>query len=403
MGNENKKQTSGRKKNDADNAIHHEIFKHNISNLNVPEFFRMLIANSRASGMILMDKEGTIQAINMGMLASYGYEPSELLGKKFHTLFTLEDRTRKIPEMELSTVLQKGASRDENYCVHKNGTHLWTLGESVFTKNEEGEIFIVKLIFDINRQKLLEQHLIQSNDELNKTLQRLTQLNNDLETFVYTASHDLKAPIGNIEALISTLQEELTEDCRQKPEVKEIINMIEFSIEKFRSSITELAVVGKLKSEQDEKDEILEISFSEVLEDVKVLLQLQINESKAVFTQDFSKVKHIHFSKKNLRSILHNLISNALKYRNPNRPPQIRVSTESANEYVLLKVSDNGLGIKEEDKEKIFSIYKRAHDHVEGTGVGMAIVSKIVDNHGGKIEVESRVGEGSSFKVFLKK
>jgi PAS domain S-box-containing protein len=383
--------------------IHHELYKDNTSNLDIPELFRLIIANTRASGMIMMDSEGTILATNMGMLNSYGYNSEEIVGKKFNILYTENDRAKKIPEMELATVLQKGSSKDENYCVHKNGTYLWTLGESIFTKNDKGEIFILKIIFDINRQKLLEQHLIQSNNELNSTLHKLTQLNNDLETFVYTASHDLKAPIGNIEALIMTLQEELTEDSRQKTEVKEIISMIEFSITKFRTSISELAVVGKLKSEENEKEEVSEISFSEILNDVKALLQLQINESKTIFEEDFSKAKSMRFSKKNLNSILHNLISNAIKYRHPDKQPRIRISTENIDDFILLKVSDNGLGIKDEDKGKIFSIYERAHDHVEGTGVGMAIISRIVNNNGGKIELESKVGEGSSFKVFLKK
>ena len=100
---------------------------------------------------------------------------------------------------------------------------------------------------------------------------------------------------------------------------------------------------------------------------------------------------------------MYNMVSNALKYRSPLRRPIVILETETlSDEYIVLRIKDNGLGIKDEDKERLFSMYHRLHDHVEGTGVGMAIVKRIVDNNGGKIEVESEVGKGSEFKVYFK-
>ncbi|MFL5731171.1 MAG: ATP-binding protein [Cytophagaceae bacterium] len=392
MNNTDNQKIEGVENSNPDNAIHHEIFKDDFSHLDIPEFFKILMANSQISGILIMDKQGTILGTNIGMQQSYGYTSDELVGKNFSLLYRHEDRAMNLPAREITTVLQKGSSKDENYCVHKDGSHIWTLGESVFTKNEKGEIYIIKFVFDINQQKLLEEHLIDSNNKLNKS-------NKDLETFVYTASHDLKAPIANIEALVETLHRELTQDCKNIDEVNEVLNMLQVSTERFRTTINDLAIIGK---EQEEEDGLSDVLLSEIVEDVKTHLHSQISESETIFAEDFSKAERIHFSKKNLRSILFNLISNAIKYRHPERKPFIKTSTEISEGFVLLKVCDNGMGIKEEDKAKIFSMYKRINNDVEGTGVGMSIVARIVNNHGGRIEVDSKLGEGSTFNIYIK-
>src|SRR5690606_12139833 len=128
----------------------------------------------------------------------------------------------------------------------------------------------------------------------------------------------------------------------------------------------------------------------------------EIKGSEAEIVPDFSKAPSINFSKKNLKSILQNLISNSVKFRSPYRKPKVMVDTEKTEDgYIVLRVRDNGLGIKEKDHDKLFSMYCRLNADIPGTGVGMAIVKRLVENAGGKIELESKIGEGSTFKVFL--
>jgi signal transduction histidine kinase len=95
-------------------------------------------------------------------------------------------------------------------------------------------------------------------------------------------------------------------------------------------------------------------------------------------------------------------LSNAVKYRFPGRKSEVYIKTEVINKYVVLTVRDNGLGIDPEKKDRIFKMFKRLHDHVEGSGVGLYIVKKIVENSGGMIEVESELGKGTEFKVYFK-
>jgi signal transduction histidine kinase len=97
-----------------------------------------------------------------------------------------------------------------------------------------------------------------------------------------------------------------------------------------------------------------------------------------------------------------NLLNNAIKYREPERPCEIYVKTEIKNEFFVLVVRDNGLGMGSDFQEKIFKMFRRLHDHVEGTGIGLYIIKRIVENHNGEIEVESALGKGSEFRIFLR-
>jgi signal transduction histidine kinase len=121
---------------------------------------------------------------------------------------------------------------------------------------------------------------------------------------------------------------------------------------------------------------------------------------EAEIISDF-QVKEIRFARKNLRSILYNLVSNALKYRSPHRSPRIQLESEQQGEWIRLSVHDNGLGIEAEHIPKLFGMFKRLHTHVEGTGIGLYIVKRIVENNGGNIEVKSELGKGTSFNIYL--
>lgn len=102
-----------------------------------------------------------------------------------------------------------------------------------------------------------------------------------------------------------------------------------------------------------------------------------------------------------MRSVVYNLLSNAIKYRHPGRKLKVNIHCELVGDYLLLTISDNGLGLAEEQRSKLFSMFRRFHNHVEGSGVGLYMVKRIVDNAGGKIEVESRLGEGTVFKIYF--
>jgi len=241
---------------------------------------------------------------------------------------------------------------------------------------------------------------LQLEDKVQERTKELTRVNKDLDNFVYTASHDLKAPINNIEGLITALHENLQENSTDLENVAPIFNMITEAIGRFKQTLIDLTEIAKLNHEQTIAQE--EVYFEEILDEVKFNIQDMILKYDATIVHDFSEVPSVVFSRKNLRSILYNLISNSIKYSSPDRKPLIQVKTAKAGDCYLLTVEDNGLGIGAKNHEKVFDMFSRMHSHVEGTGVGLAIVKRIVEICDGKIEFSSEVGKGTVFKVHIK-
>lgn len=239
-------------------------------------------------------------------------------------------------------------------------------------------------------------------ERVNARTIELVRINKDLDNFIYTASHDLKAPISNIEGLITILKKRLMSKSITAEDLDPILAMINESIKRFKNTLIDLTEIAKVDSESEQVLELIKISFKSTLDEVKSTVSDLISDYQATIVEDFSQAPEVLYVKKNLRSIIYNLLSNAIRYSSPERKPFIEVSSSKEGAFVVLKIKDNGLGIKKEDQEKIFGMFKRLHNHVEGTGVGMAIVKRIVDNTGGKIEVESELGKGSEFKVYFK-
>lgn len=220
------------------------------------------------------------------------------------------------------------------------------------------------------------------------------RLNRNYENIIHSISHDIKGPLSNMEGLISILKE--------KPaDVKDnrlIIDMLSESVVNLRKTVEDLADIDYDKEFAKAPERL---NFENIIEDAKLALRDKIAESNA---RIFTKVREseINFSRKNIRSIVYNLLSNAIKYKKPDCEPVVTISTEKSGEDILLKVSDNGLGIAEDQQHRIFSRYARVHDNVEGTGVGLFIVKGMVEAMGGRIEVKSKEGEGTTFLVYFK-
>ncbi|MDQ3535980.1 MAG: ATP-binding protein [Bacteroidota bacterium] len=279
---------------------------------------------------------------------------------------------------------------------------------------KENRTLTLKLLKETKEKELLKAKLLKASKAINdlkeknnKSKKRIERLfgitrqlkiaNADLENFIYSASHDLRSPISNLEGLIQILKNEL-ENKIGTSELT-LIRMITTSIVRFKQTIFDLTELSTFQKQVEEAQE--PIMLEEVLEDVKTNIHNQIEESGATIETDFS-ISEVKFARKNLRSIIFNLLINAVKYRSLNRPLLIKLSSRKRGNWVLFTIEDNGLGFLPEQKEKLFQIFKRIHTHVDGTGVGLYIVKKIIENNGGRIEVESDLDKGSKFKIFFK-
>lgn len=255
------------------------------------------------------------------------------------------------------------------------------------------------LIFSVEVTELVKarKNMKLINEEVSKKNRELVRINNDLDNFIYTASHDLKSPIANMEGLIILLHDMLQGKLEKEDE--SVLNMVGKSINKLKQTIADLTEITKVQKEL--QDSLEPLVFEEILQGVKEDIHTLIEDSGAVITADF-EVEGLLYAKKNLRSIIYNFVSNALKYRSPARQAEVRLHSYRQNNFVVLEVTDNGLGIKKEQQHKLFTMFKRLHTHVEGTGIGLYIVKRIIENNGGRIEVESEEGKGTTFKVFFK-
>ncbi len=272
---------------------------------------------------------------------------------------------------------------------------------------EQGStVGVAALAYDATEQVLARQQVQHLNEQLatiNAGLAhanaQLTRANADLDTFIYTASHDLRAPVANIEGLIAALRQELLDEPIIKRDVEHILGLMENSITRFQTTIGDLSDI--LQLQQDNSKARQPIDLAALVEAVRLDLAPLLAATQAELRVEVQDCPTLHGSPKDVRSIVFNLLSNALKYRHPDRPPRVQLLATCDAHYAELRVQDNGLGLTPEQQPRLFGLFTRLHSHVEGSGVGLYAIKRLVENRGGRIGVESEAGVGSTFWVRL--
>ena len=243
------------------------------------------------------------------------------------------------------------------------------------------------------------EELRSTNQELLASNQQLMRTNGDLDNFIYTASHDLKAPISNIEGLLTALLVELPLASRMAEPVRPLLSMMQGAIERFQLTLSQLTDISRLQQAHAQVPE--QLNLAALVEHVRLDLAPLLAAAGARLTVEVQACPSISFSPKNLRSIVYNLLSNAVKYQDPARLPLVQLRCYRRGTAVVLEVQDNGLGLNALQQGKLFQMFVRLHDHVPGSGIGLYMVKKIVENAGGTIAVHSQPGVGSTFAVTL--
>ncbi len=255
----------------------------------------------------------------------------------------------------------------------------------------------------IEAGKIIEQknqELIHKNDKLESEIQKrtkeLVEYTQQLEQFAFISSHNLRAPIARILGLGHLL--EITENPADERQIK--TNLI-LSAKELDRVVKDLNTILEIRNNSHQA--IHEINLEEELALIRTGLEKDIADSNALLTFHFQEAPVIKTIRPYLDSILINLISNAIKYRATERRPQIEIRSENKGEFICLSVSDNGMGINlEQVQKKIFTIYSRFHTHVEGKGLGLYLVKTHAEALGGRVDVESKVGTGTTFSVYIK-
>lgn len=264
-------------------------------------------------------------------------------------------------------------------------------------------LLLIPQLFDglqraFDKRNAFEQKLKQNQAVLKKSLIQLEEKNEELENFAYIASHDLKEPLRMVRNFMDLLQKKYSGNLDDKAQ-----KYIHFAVDGAKRMSTliddllEYSRVGRVHTERSR------INLNMLIEEIrKDYYQDDKEGAKIITTTDLPVIEAVDVS---IKMLFQNLISNGLKYQDGSVPPRISISYEDHQTHWKFIVKDNGIGIPKGYTEKIFEIFKRLHANSEysGTGIGLAITKKIVEQHGGKIWVESEEGEGSTFYFTITK
>ncbi len=216
------------------------------------------------------------------------------------------------------------------------------------------------------------------------------------ELLLDTISHDIKNPLTNLVMAIELFKNVTPND---ENGFVSLLKVVENALTKMNKIITELTEVRKREHKYEAKEELL--NFEHILEDVRLTLNDNIIAANAIIKNEIN-ISEIIFSRRKLRSILYNLINNAIKFKAPNRQPKIVISTNQNKDYVVISIKDNGIGIDESKFDAIFSKYYRLEQGIEGSGIGLYLVKEIVTNAGGMVLLNSELDKGTEFQIYLK-
>ncbi|MFV8326081.1 PAS domain S-box protein [Flavobacterium sp. ZS1P14] len=250
---------------------------------------------------------------------------------------------------------------------------------------------------DATKRKMAEEQLKELNTNLEKNVKQLASSNIELEQFAYVASHDLQEPLRMVTSFLTLLEKKYGDLIDEKG--KKYIHFAVDGAKRMRQIILDLlefSRVGTLENDQEELD------VNELVKEIQLLFRKKIAKKKVIIK--FDKLPVIQGHSAPLRQVFQNLISNALKY-SKEAYCEVNITVKEFENHWQFAVIDNGIGIAEEYFDKIFVIFQRLHnkDEYTGTGIGLAVTKKVVENLGGKIWLESIEGEGSTFYFTIKK
>jgi len=295
-----------------------------------------------------------------------------------------EDRERVLAEDERTDATGE-PFRMEYRQFARDGSLVWIRDEAVLVRDDEGKpLHWQGVQYDITEQKQIEE-------ELEERAKELARSNAELERFAYIASHDLQEPLRMVSSYTQLLARRYKGRLDQDAD-----EFIEYAVDgatRMQTLINDLLVYSRIGTRGND---LAPTDLSLVLELTRSNLQIAIEESGAIVTSDL--LPTVAGDQTQLIQLFQNLIGNAIKFRDE-RPPEVHVGAERRGREWLISVRDNGIGLDPQYKEKIFTVFQRLHTKEEysGTGIGLAVCKKIVERHGGRIWVESKPGEGSTF------
>ena len=333
-----------------------------------------------AAGVLFYDLELRLLQANQGVTDILGYTPQEVeaLGSFGFTYPEDEEMSRTMAEKLIHGELDR-YSVEKRY-VHKNGQVLWCMLTATLVYDVSGRPKnIISVIQDLSKQKRIEEDL------------RFKK--NELDAFVYRASHDLKGPVQSLLGLHQVIEMEI-EDAKSL----EYFGHYHKNIQRLHDIIANLLELSRIK---DIRANFRVVEVEKLVDDAKDALRHLPNFDQITFQQEFDLPPKIKSDPTLLGTIIQNLIENAIKYSKSYAPGDVHIRMRYQDDMLILQVQDSGIGIKQEVLPKIFNMFYRATEQATGSGLGLYLLKNAVDKLEGTIDIDTEYGEGTTFTIFL--
>lgn len=339
--------------------------------------FYSVFHNFPIPAIISRVKDAHILDLNKVFLEISGYEWNEVVGK---SAFEIDAWINPSERKQVLKVLRKYGRIDKYPILLKDAysrIRNVLLSTEIFDNN--GEMCVLLMFNDVTEQI--------------KTEKRLQQNNRELETFMYKSSHNLKGPVASIKGLIYLAEQKISDDQR-----KEYFSLMQQSARGLEITLEELMDIARLKQGIVKLEAV---DLPAMLEDISSRLRFMTDWENITFKVTVKHTSPFFTDSRMLHSILQNLVENAVKYKDEAKKTAIKVNATIKKKVVEISVKDNGLGIPEEQQDRIFDMFYRAHQKVSGTGLGLYLVRNSLEKLGGTIVVKSKEGYGSTFTLTL--
>lgn len=338
------------------------------------------------------DVAGQILTINNAAYTTLGYLPNEMIGRNYREFISSEFIV-PVEKVNQEMKLRNSLHNFEADYVSKSGdiVHLiWSVNK------EPIENIFFGVAKDITERKKSETELKRLYHELEKNIEKLANSNSELEQFAYVASHDLQEPLRMITGFLNLIEKKYEDQLDN--DIKSYIHYAVDGATRMKQIILDLLEFSKIGSEETPTENV---DLNNVVNNVLILHKKQISEINANVIYSDLPILNCHGVL--IRQIFQNLLSNALKYHSENEKPTIQINYHSNEEEVTFIIKDNGIGIPDSQRDKIFNIFHRLHskEKYSGTGMGLAMTKKIIENLKGKIWVTANSPQGSIFTFTL--
>lgn len=354
------------------------------------EHLKSVFFENAYSPFVILNSELVFVNINKAAECISGLSKEKFIGKSLLDLFPYLEGTKRLESYKNVLKSGKPLGFDEVSFIkdgveHKFMVRAFKIGD-----------FMGISTLDVTTLSDMVGELKTTQVSLKSVNEALKVKNQELEDFSYVVAHDLKAPLTNLKSLLHIILK--TNDISNEllPIVDKMEKVAKIMCDKVRAINEVIAVKSSFTNNY--KD----VVFEELIEKIKLTHSEEITSSRTIIKQDFSKCGSIYYNPLHVDSILLNLMSNALKYRHPNRKLIIKISTKFIQGKTHLIFRDNGIGFNQDlEPNKIFGLFKRMHTHVDGLGVGLYIIHSIIKENGGNIKVKSQVNKGTEFRIQL--